>query len=101
MGGGICIQGGWADTPPPKSDSTEYGQRAGGAHPTGMHSCSCKYETGEVFISYDMGNTYTLQCFGMTCLSQGQVRSRITFHSLVNNMKINWTVTLIHSYFFL
>ena len=27
--GGVCIQG----------DTTGYGQRAGGTHPTGMHSC--------------------------------------------------------------
>ena len=24
---------------PPSSDTTRYGQRAGGTHPTGMHSC--------------------------------------------------------------
>ena len=37
---GVCIQVGWADpTPPPPSDTTGYGQRAGGTHPTGMHSC--------------------------------------------------------------
>ena len=35
--GGVCIQGGWADPPP--LDTTGYGQRAGGTHPTGMHSC--------------------------------------------------------------
>ena len=27
-----------ADTLPP-ADTTEYGQQAGGTHPTGMHSC--------------------------------------------------------------
>ena len=32
---GVCIQ---ADPPP--SDTKGYGQRAEGAHPTGMHSCS-------------------------------------------------------------
>ena len=37
--GRVCIQGvGWADPHPP-SDTTGYGQRAGGTHPTGMHSC--------------------------------------------------------------
>ena len=25
--------------PPPPSDTTEYGQQAGGTHPTGMHTC--------------------------------------------------------------
>ena len=30
-------EGGWADIPPP--DTTGYGQRAGGTHLTGMHSC--------------------------------------------------------------
>ena len=43
----VCIQGGlhpggWAD-PPPTSDTTEYGQRAGGTHPAGMHFCSIMY----------------------------------------------------------
>ena len=33
---GVCIQGGWADHP---RDTIGYGQRAGGPHPTGMHSC--------------------------------------------------------------
>ena len=28
----------WADTPP--SDTTEYGQRGGGTHPTGVHTSS-------------------------------------------------------------
>ena len=28
----------WADPPPP-SDTMGYGQRAGGSHPNGMHSC--------------------------------------------------------------
>ena len=28
-----------ADTPPPPTDTTGYGQQAGGTHPTGMHSC--------------------------------------------------------------
>ena len=32
---GVCIRGGWADTP--LTDTTGYGQRAGGTHPTGMH----------------------------------------------------------------
>ena len=45
---GVCILGGWIcgvsasrgglGRPPP-SDTTGYGQRAGGTHPTGMHSC--------------------------------------------------------------
>ena len=47
-GGGVCIQGGlhpvgggcaWGLGRPPQSDTTGYGQRAGGTHPTGMHSC--------------------------------------------------------------
>ena len=38
-GGVVCIQGGWADHAPPPSDTTGYGQQAGGMHPTGMHSC--------------------------------------------------------------
>ena len=36
-GRGVYIQGGWAD---PSSHTMGYGQRAGGTHPTGMHSCS-------------------------------------------------------------
>ena len=39
---GACIQGGWAEPPPP-SDPMEYGQRAGSTHPTGMHSCTNFY----------------------------------------------------------
>ena len=35
--GGVYIQGGWADSPPPL-DTTGYGQRVGGTHPTEMHS---------------------------------------------------------------
>ena len=34
---GVCIQG-VGQTPP--SHTMGYGQRAGGTHPTGMHSCS-------------------------------------------------------------
>ena len=37
--GGVCIQGVWADPPQDTWDTTGYGQRAGGIHPTGMHSC--------------------------------------------------------------
>ena len=36
--GEVCIQGGLV-RPPSPSDTTGYGQRAGGTHPTGMHSC--------------------------------------------------------------
>ena len=36
---GICIKRGWAEHPLPLSDTTGYGQRTGGTHPTGMHSC--------------------------------------------------------------
>ena len=38
--GGVCIQGG-LDRPP--SDTTGYGRRAGGTHPTGMHYCILVY----------------------------------------------------------
>ena len=37
-GGGESASKGVGQTPPP-SDTTGYGQRAGGTHPTGMHSC--------------------------------------------------------------
>ena len=41
---GLCIQGRCAS---PQSDNTGYGQRAGGTHPTGMHSCGkCFYRHG-------------------------------------------------------
>ena len=37
---GVCIQGGGLGDPPPRyMGYYGYGQRAGGAHPTGMHSC--------------------------------------------------------------
>ena len=36
--GEVCIQG--VGNPPPPLDTTGYRQRAGGTHPTGMHSCS-------------------------------------------------------------
>ena len=35
--GGSASRGGWTDLPP--SDTTRYGQRAGGTHNTVMHSC--------------------------------------------------------------
>ena len=35
---GACFHGGWAD-PSTQSDTMGYGQRAGGTHPNGMHSC--------------------------------------------------------------
>ena len=51
----VCIQGVWADLPPPRSaykgagsatplppdtwNTTGYGHQAGGTYPTGMHSC--------------------------------------------------------------
>ena len=35
-GGGVCMQKGLGRPP---SDSMGHGQRAGGTHPTGMHSC--------------------------------------------------------------
>ena len=37
QGGGLHPGG--AQTPPPPSNTTGYGQRAGSTHPTGMHSC--------------------------------------------------------------
>ena len=33
--GGVCMGGRWAD---PTSNTMGYAQRAGGTHPTGMHS---------------------------------------------------------------
>ena len=41
---GVCIQRGWSasggvGSGPPQSDTTGYGQREGGTHPTEMHSC--------------------------------------------------------------
>ena len=36
--GGVCIQV-VGQIPPPPSDTTGCGQRTGGTHPTGMHSC--------------------------------------------------------------
>ena len=39
-GGGESCIGGWAGkTLPPPSDTMGYGQRAGGTHHTGIHSC--------------------------------------------------------------
>ena len=47
-GGRVCIQGeGVGQTP---LDTTGYGQRAGGTHPTGMHSCLNFYFT-EFYIA--------------------------------------------------
>ena len=45
---GVCIQGslypgGYWAYPPPFIRSKEYDQRAGGTHPTGMHSCNVNY----------------------------------------------------------
>ena len=46
LGRGVCKGGDQRQTPPgpeadtlPPADTTEYGQQAGGTHPTGMHSC--------------------------------------------------------------
>ena len=36
--GGVCMGGGLG-RPSTQSDTMGYGQRAGGMHPTGMHSC--------------------------------------------------------------
>ena len=51
---GVRIQWGWADLPP--SDTTEYGKRAGGTHPTGKHSCS--YYS---FLHYHLFSDYFYQ----------------------------------------
>ena len=50
MEGGVCIQGGLGRNPPP-SDTTRYGQRADGTHPTGMHSCLEQYSLGILLLS--------------------------------------------------
>ena len=39
---GGSASSGVGQTPPP-SDTTGYGQRAGGTHPTIMHSCLCRF----------------------------------------------------------
>ena len=36
---------------PPPSDTTRYGQRADGTHPTGMHSCLEQYSLGILLLS--------------------------------------------------
>ena len=51
--GGVCIQGGGLGTPRP-SDTTGYGQRAGGTHPTGIHSCFVV-----VFLILNSGDMFT------------------------------------------
>ena len=63
----VCSQGGSASNggrPPPKSDITGYGQRAGGTHPTEMHSCFKKnnycFRYERPFSSYQI---YQLFCF--------------------------------------
>ena len=38
VAGGVHSMGGMHATPSPPADTTGYGQRAGGTHPTGMHS---------------------------------------------------------------
>ena len=40
---GRGLDPGWAEPPPSQSDTMGYGQRAGGTHPTGMHSCLAKF----------------------------------------------------------
>ena len=44
---GACVAGGMRGThttpPPSPADTTRFGQRASLTHPTGMHSCICKY----------------------------------------------------------
>ena len=44
LGGGMhgCLKGACMVAPEGCAwDTTRYGQRAGGTHPTGMHSCFC------------------------------------------------------------
>ena len=42
-----------AETPPPKDtwDTTGYGQQAGGAHPTGMHTCFQGFLAAKITIT--------------------------------------------------
>ena len=47
---GGFASGGTGKTPPP-SDTTRYGQRADGTHPTGMHSCLKQYSLGILQLS--------------------------------------------------
>ena len=48
-GGGVCIQGGLGRPP---WDTTGYGQKAGGTHPTGMHSSLCLAKTNTWIICH-------------------------------------------------
>ena len=51
--GGVCIQRGGLGTPRPL-DTTDYGQRAGRTHPTGIHSCFVV-----VFLILNPGDMFT------------------------------------------
>ena len=58
---GVCIQrglhpGGFGLTPPPQSDTTGYGQRAGGTHPTVMYSCFLSIYISLCTVSYSTTN---------------------------------------------
>ena len=57
-GGGrwVCIQGGGSASP---SDTTGYGQQAGGMHPTGMHSCLSQFLNFSIFLT----NTWQIWIF--------------------------------------
>ena len=55
-GSGVCIQG-WGGLHPgglgrPPWDTTGYGQKAGGTHPTGMHSSLCLAKTNTWIICH-------------------------------------------------
>ena len=47
--GGVCIQ--WGLGRPAPSDTTGYGQQAGGTYPTGMHCCHAQFCTGFGILS--------------------------------------------------
>ena len=58
QGGGFCLSACW-DATPPRKQTPEYGLRAAGAHPTGMHSCSI----------------YLLKGYIVFCITKGQLSS--------------------------
>ena len=62
---GVCIQGVciWGVVQTPQSDTMGYGQRASGAHPTGMHSRT--QHNLSLFEHVDLFETVRMGVFGM------------------------------------
>ena len=92
---GACMGGGcaWHAHPPP--DTTRYGQWAGSAHPTGMHSCFCC-----LFFVFNNVINVVINKFKISfrqkhdiwgCLSYKIPWTEFSWDFVVNVIKLSWT----------